>query len=164
MEAEAKHGSLKKTSGGTEILMQRIFAYPVAQVWAYLTEPSLLAQWLAPGKIESRVGGVARLDFSESGITIDSLVTEDVLQQVVAYSWSGPGEPSRPLRFSFHAVPDGTCLVLTLHIPDGEDAPRAAAGFEAHLEMLAAALEGVPIKFPFALFKELRSAYQQSPA
>jgi hypothetical protein len=47
-----------------------------------------------------------------------------------------------------------------LHVPAGEDAARAAAGFETHLEMLAAALEGVPIKFPFQLFKELRAAYQ----
>jgi len=79
---------------------------------------------------------------------------------VVAYSWSGPDEPLRPLRFALEEVPGGTQLQLTLRLPVGEDAPRAAAGFEAHLEMLAAALEGVPIKFPFQLFKEQRIAYQ----
>src|SRR3990167_8599049 len=48
---------------------------PVHEVWAALTEPDRLAQWLAPGRIELREGGVARLDFADSGIVIDSTVT-----------------------------------------------------------------------------------------
>lgn len=51
----------------------------------------------------------------------------------------------------------GVVLTLTLWIPEGEDAARACAGWDAHLEMLAAALEGVPINFPFEHFKARRS-------
>jgi hypothetical protein len=49
-------------------------------------------------------------------------------------------------------------------MPADEDAGRAAAGWEAHLEMLAAALEEVPIKFPFETFKAARDAYRQELA
>jgi hypothetical protein len=51
-------------------------------------------------------------------------------------------------------------LVLTLSVPDGEDAGRSAAGWAAHLEMLAAALAGAPIKFPFEVFKAARDSYR----
>jgi uncharacterized protein YndB with AHSA1/START domain len=153
-------GSFKESAEGTEILIERTFLHPIEYVWEMLTESPCLVQWLAPGRIEPRRGGLARLDFADSGIVIDSPVTEFVPFRAIAYSWSGPGEPSRPLRFRVEEVPAGTRLLLTLHVPKGEDAARAAAGFEAHLEMLAAALEGVPIKFPFQLFKDLRAAYQ----
>ena len=51
-------------------------------------------------------------------------------------------------------------LDLTLLMPASEDAGRSCAGWDAHLEMLAAALAGVPIKFPFELFKAARDAYR----
>jgi len=160
METIAKRGSITNGPSGTEIRIERVFAHPPAAVWSYLTESSSLAQWLAPGTIEPRIGGAARLDFADSGIVIDSEVTEFIPQKAVAYSWSSRSEPKRPLLFALESIPSGTRLRLCLTIPKDEDGPRAAAGFEAHLEMLAAALEGVPIRFPFALFKELRTFYQ----
>jgi uncharacterized protein YndB with AHSA1/START domain len=155
-----KSGSLTVGPGGTEARMTRSFAHPASYVWEMLTAPARLAEWLAPGTIEPKVGGTARLDFKDSGIVIDSTVTEFEPVRAVGYSWSGPREPLRPLRFRLEPVSDGTRLEVTLRVPRGEDAARSAAGFEAHLEMLAAALEGVPIKFPFQLFKELRAKYQ----
>ena len=45
--------------------------------------------------------------------------------------------------------------------PTGEDLAKACAGFDAHLDMLAAALEGVSIKFPFDVFVQARKAYAE---
>jgi hypothetical protein len=64
------------------------------------------------------------------------------------------------LRWEIDPAPAGAKLRLTMSVPDTEDAARAAAGFEAHLDMLEAALEGVPVKFPFPRFKALREAYK----
>ena len=160
-----KSGSLTVGANGIDARMTRNFAHPASYVWEMLTVPARLAEWLAPGTIEPKVGGKARLDFQDSGIAIDSAVTEFEPLKTVAYSWSSPGEPLRPLRFRLEQIkddsrPDGTRLEVSLRVPKGEDAARSAAGFEAHLEMLAAALEGVPIKFPFQLFKDLRAEYQ----
>jgi hypothetical protein len=49
---------------------------------------------------------------------------------------------------------------LTLRIPEDEDIARSCAGWEAHLMMLLAAIEGVPIKFPFERFQATREAYK----
>ena len=158
------HGTITAKGDSYEIRMERKFECGPGRVWEFLTRSAEIAQWLAPGKIEMRKGGTARLDFADSGIVIDSTVSDLRPPNMIEYSWSGPGEPLRPLRFETKIVPYGTALELTVRIPKSEDAPRTAAGFEAHLEMLAAALEGVPIKFPFPTFKALRDVYKAQMA
>lgn len=130
-----------------------------ANVWSYLTQPDRLPQWLAPGRIELEQGGAARLEFQDSGIVIDSRVTRCDAPRSLAYSWSSPGEPQRPVRWTLAPNGSGTHLTLELEIPAGEDMARAAAGWAAHLEMLAAAMAGAPMKFPFPTFKAAREAY-----
>lgn len=143
-----------------QVVLERTFEHAPARIWSLLTEPAELPQWLAPGAIELRAGGAARLDFGDSGVVIDSLVTAFDPGRLIEYSWSGPGQPTRPLRWEILPAGQGSRLRLTLRLPASEDAGRSAAGFEAHLEMLAAALEGVPIKFPFETFKTARDAYR----
>jgi uncharacterized protein YndB with AHSA1/START domain len=130
-----------------------------AEVWSFLTQPDRLPQWLAPGRIELEVGGAARLDFQDSGIVIDSRVTRCSAPRSLAYSWSGPGQPDRPVRWTLEADGARTHLALELEVPSGEDVARAAAGWAAHLEMLAAAIAGAPMKFPFPTFKAAREAF-----
>lgn len=153
-------GVLTKGDGFTEARLTRSFDHPHASVWAALTEPARLVEWLAPGEIAGAVGGPAKLNFVDSGIVIDSQVSAYEAPRLVEYSWSGPGEPLRPLRWEVEPQGEGSLLTLTLRTPDGEDVARSCAGWEAHLEMLAAALEGVPTKFPFERFKATREAYK----
>ncbi len=130
-------------------------------LWHMLTDPAGIAQWIAPGGIELRQGGAVQIDFQDSGIAIASTVLELDPGRLLAYSWSSGNEPARPLRWQLDEVPGGTRLTLTVHTPAGEDPAKACAGFEGHLEMLAGALEGVPIKFPFQLYLAARAAYNQ---
>jgi len=129
-------------------------------VWAALTVPAKFVSWLAPGDIDPRPGGVVKLNFPDSGIVIDSTISAFEAGRVLEYSWSGPGEPLRPIRFELGPTGAATGLVVTLSVPAEEDAARTAAGWAAHLEMLAAALAGAPIKFPFEVFKAAREAYR----
>jgi uncharacterized protein YndB with AHSA1/START domain len=129
-------------------------------VWAALTEPERLVDWLAPGEIELRPGGAVRLDFEQSGVVIDSQVLRLNPPTTLSYSWSRPGEPLRPIDWTLVADgEEGSRLTLCVQVPGGEDAARACAGWAAHLEMLAACLEGVPVKFPFETFQARRAAY-----
>ena len=140
--------------------LTRTIDHPPEVVWRALTEPATLAQWLAPGRIELQRGGAARLDFADSGTVIDSQVSAIEPGHVLEYSWSSAGEPLRPVRWELARDGAGTRLTLVQKTPAGEDPGRACAGWEAHLEMLQAALEGVPIKFPFESFKAARDAYR----
>jgi len=140
--------------------MTRISSYPPSAIWRALTESGMLAHWLAPGRIEPRLGGAVRLDFADSGTVIDCQVSAFEAGRVLEYSWSAPGEPQRPVRWELAASGDGSVLTLAVRTPPGEDPGRACAGWEAHLAMLAAALDGAPIPFPFERFKAAREAYR----
>lgn len=154
-------GLITRHSSTVEVTLIRHLDHSAGTVWALLTDSARLPEWLAPGEIELRVGGRARLDFVDSGTVIDSTVTAYEPEALLEYSWSGPGEPRRPVRWSLDIEGPQACrLTLTLTTPSDEDVGRGAAGWEAHLEMLAAALEGVPIKFPFERFKAARDAYR----
>ena len=153
-------GTITRTAHCFEARIERVFEHDQVAVWKMLTDPSLLPQWLAPGDLSLNKGGLAKLNFPESGTNVESVVTDVDPPRLIEYSWSSPGEPERPLRFEVDAVEGGAQLSLTLRIPNNEDIARACAGWESHLEMLAAALERVPIKFPFERFKTTREAYR----
>lgn len=160
-EDAAATGTIRKLDGGGfEGRLERTFeGHDRDAIWTMLTDAASLAQWLAPGTIEPRKGGRAHIDFHDSGIVIDSEVLAFDPPGVLAYSWSSGSEPARPLRWEITEADGGARLVLTVGTPASEDPAKACAGFEGHLEMLAAALEGVPIKFPFDLFIKARAAY-----
>jgi len=154
-------GRIEKTADTVVVTLTRHLDHAASTLWCFLTDPALLPQWLAPGEIDLRPGGRARLDFVDSGTVIDSLVSDCDPCAVLEYSWSSPGEPLRPVRWSLEVEGPHACkLTLRLTCPAEEDAGRGAAGWEAHMEMLEAALEGVPIRFPFESFKAARDAYR----
>lgn len=153
-------GRISRVGNRFEARIERALEHDQQAVWRMLTDSSLLPQWLAPGDLALSRGGAARLNFPESGTNVESVVTDVDPPRLIEYSWSSPGEPDRPLRWEAVAMPGGTRLSLTLGIPDSEDIARTCAGWEAHMEMFAAAMEGVPIKFPFERFKAAREAYR----
>ncbi len=157
-------GTLQRTPTGFEGQLTRQLDHDAVAVWRMLTDPLAMAQWLAPGSVEQRAGGTVRIDFADSGTVIDSRVSAFEDGRLLAYSWSSGSEPERPMRWELVPANGGTRLTLTLHIPAQEDAAKACAGFEGHLDMLAAALEGVPIKFPFQRFLQARGAYTEQLA
>lgn len=161
MSEDLKIGTLhKQTDGSFEGRLERVYqGHDRGQMWRMLTDAEAVAQWIASGTVDAHKGGRIHIDFQDSGTVIDSEVLECEPHKLFAYSWSSGDEPQRPLRWELDDVEGGTRLVLTVKVPAGEDAARACAGFEGHLEMLAGAIEGVPIQFPFDLFVKARAAY-----
>ena len=156
--------TFEREAGFVAAITTRRLDQPADAVWRMIAEPARVAEWLAPGRIELRVGGTVRLDFADSGTVIASEVSAFEDGRLVEFSWSQPGEPTRPVRIAL--APDGaaTGLTLTIRTPDGEDPARAAAGWAAHLAMLEAALAGAPIGFPFETFKAAREGYRAKVA
>lgn len=159
-KADEQPAVLHKTGDGWQGVLVRRFDHAPAEVWRLLTDPATLPQWLAAGTIELRKGGTVRIDFVDSGILIESTVLALEPGRELSYSWSKPGEPQRPLFWELAPDGSGTRLTLTVTLPGDEDIAKACAGFHAHLEMLAAALEGVPIRFPFEAYVAARKALQ----
>lgn len=155
-----KVGTLRAVEGRYEGKLERVLEHPRAEVWKVLTESDSLGKWLASGSIEQELGGAVKIDFADSGTVIDSRVSALEPGRLLSYSWSHGTEPERPLRWELEDADGNTRVTLTVRVPADEDAAKACAGFEAHLHMLAAVLEGVPIKFPFQLYVAAREAYK----
>lgn len=154
-------GSITKKNGYYEATLIRVIDHNIESVWSMLTEPARFVDWLAPGEIELREGGAAKLNFEDSGTVIDSVVSKYKKHSELEYSWSSKDEPLRPACWQLKDVDGSTQLTLILGVPDDEDIARSCAGWEAHLMMLLAAIEEVPIKFPFERFVSSREAYKQ---
>lgn len=152
-------GTIERTGDAYRARLVRDIEHAPATVWHMLVAPEALVNWLAPGCVDAQPGGSVRLDFEHSGTAIDSTVYAFEPHRVLEYSWSDRDGPLRPLRWELTPTAMGTRLTLTLRIPATEDIAKAAAGWDAHLEMLRAALEDVPIRFPADHFRAARSAY-----
>ena len=139
--------------------LSRSLPHDAALVWRTLTDPGRFPYWLAQGTIELRAGGEVRLEFAGSGTVINSSVTEYAEGRVLGFSWSSPAEPQRPVRLGLRQSGAHTELEVTLGLPAEEDITKHCAGWEAHLAMLAAAIDGAPIEFPFEIFMQAREAY-----
>ncbi|MCI3133837.1 SRPBCC domain-containing protein [Phenylobacterium aquaticum] len=74
-EAAEDLGVLDFFGDQAQATLTRVFDHPAPVVWAALTEPAKFVDWLAPGEIELKTGGRARLNFVDSGIVIDSVVS-----------------------------------------------------------------------------------------
>jgi uncharacterized protein YndB with AHSA1/START domain len=148
--------------------LTRRFDQAPGVVWRTMTDAESLSLWLAAGRIDLNLGGAVRLEFEGSGTVIDSEVLALEDGALLEFSWSNlgsqPGEPLRPVRWELAADGAGSRLTVTVKTPHGEDPGRACAGWEAHLAMLAAALAGAPIGFPFDVFKAAREGYKPKVA
>jgi hypothetical protein len=79
---------------------------------------------------------------------------------LLAYSWSAGDDPERPLEWRLEPEGENTRLTLTLSLPDDDLVPIACAGWDAHMEMLMAALEGISIHFPADRFRQARASFE----
>ena len=75
MSDEAELGTIKRARGCFEARLERFLEHDQRSVWAMLTDPARLPEWLAPGELALRKGGPAKLNFPESGTVIDSVVS-----------------------------------------------------------------------------------------
>jgi uncharacterized protein YndB with AHSA1/START domain len=123
----------------------REFDAPVAKVWAFLTDSSLLPEWYGDGLIEPREGGAVRLMAGH----IRGVVTGWRPEKFLGYTWNvfQPGEdvsawPISYLELALEEPGKGTKLTLTHRpIPDAMQ-KLTMIGWHTMLDMIASGLKG----------------------
>lgn len=159
LDTTAPWGTLQRQGQRVRARLSREIQHDPKRVWEMLTDSVYLTNWLAPGQIEQRLGGAVKIDFGMSGTTIDCRVKNFKLHELLEYSWSAGEDPERPIRWKLTPTEDGTLLELELELPDDDRVAISCAGWDAHLEMLMAALEGISIHFPRDRFQEARAVF-----
>ena len=151
-------GSISADAAATTLRFERRLAHAPELVWAALTESERLGEWLAAAVVEPGQGGSIELDFGEGGKERGTITVWDP-PRALAYEWEFTGEEPSHVRWQLASVDDGRATVLTLEhtrLSPGV-APDYGAGWHAHLDQLAAHLDGGSADWS-SRFEELRPA------
>jgi uncharacterized protein YndB with AHSA1/START domain len=142
----SRYGTVHKRPDGYQLRFERRLRHLEEQVWAALTSPAQLAQWLAPGEIELTLGGRVYLAFTDGGSVIDGRVTAIAPPRLLEFTWTDKDDDLGFVRWELIAEDGGTRLVLTHNLPESALAfgLPALAGWHSLLEHLVALLDGQP--------------------
>ena len=132
-------GTIQRDGQRRTVRHVRHFDATPEEVWAALTEPEQVTNWLAEMTIEPRAGG--RISFRwEGGQTETGEVRVFDPPQTFEYTWT-EGSLSH-VRFELSSGPAGTVLVLEHSLIPPDSAAGIGAGWHSHLEALEALLRG----------------------
>jgi len=142
------------------VRFERLLPGPIERVWDYLTKSEFLATWLASASGDWRKGAEVTLSFTFSAHDdcSDSICTGIVQDydppRLLSYTWqemdaAGQKRPASIVRFELSNDGPGVRLVLTHRKLAPGEISGFGAGWDSHLQYLAARLAGAPVK-PFA--------------
>ena len=63
--SDASLGEVTTTADALQVVFHRHYKKPIEKVWAAVTTPERLADWLAEAEIEMKVGGRIRLNWNK---------------------------------------------------------------------------------------------------
>lgn len=151
-------GSLRAVDGKAVVRMEDVFDTGIDDLWSALTDPQRLARWIARVEGDLQLGGQFRASFTSG--------------------WEGPGrvevcDPPRRLLVTMAQDQDDETVIEAELIPDGDrtrlvveerglpfnEAADHGAGWQAHVEDLAAHLAGRPRADWRTRWAELTPAY-----
>jgi uncharacterized protein YndB with AHSA1/START domain len=147
------------------------------RVWAYLTDSGKRRLWLAGGEMELAAGGRVehlfrhrelsaeptpeRFREMESSPTMLGEVTECDPPRLLAYSWPGDNGAS---EVTFELFPEGSNTVLVIthrRLADRQTMVMVAAGWDAHLGILADRMDEAEPRGFWSAFARLEPLYRQ---
>ena len=157
-------GEVRKVSDGYELVFERRLARPVAKVWAALTEPERIADWLANAEVDLKVGGRFELYWETHDYRIVGMIVELEPLAVIAWTWPDKQHPDSVVRWELFPDDGGCRLLLT---QTGLTAPplrSVAAGWHTHLEGLPGAVDGVNTPWRAEREREIGALYADLPS
>ena len=155
-DAATTDGILERADGGSRLRFERVLPHPPDAVWAALTEPERLADWLGRATLQPVRGGSFQLRWDETGAVMHGTVTAVDEPSLFAYK----GDPHGEVRFELSPDDgDGCRLVLRNHLPSTIRPENGLASWHLHLDALAAALEGRAEPWDRRRWEELRRRY-----
>ncbi|MDP3747457.1 MAG: SRPBCC family protein [Phenylobacterium sp.] len=147
-------------SGDTyEVTFERRIGKPIAKVWAAVTVPERIADWLAEAEVDLRVGGHYRLRFP-GGYGMDGVITALQPPQLLEYTWPDPEHPNSVVRVSLEADGEGCRLTLVQTALSRKVARGVVGGWHTHLEGLPGAAGGVRTAWTQVREDELLELYK----
>ncbi|AKU15072.1 SRPBCC family protein [Luteipulveratus mongoliensis] len=156
-------GSVRTVEGKAVVRMEDVYGTDIDDLWSALIDPDRLARWVARVDGDLRLGGMFEASFTsgwEGPGRVD--VCEPPHRLLVTMS---PGQDdSTVIEVELTPVGDETRMVLEERGLPIEHGPGHGAGWQAHVEDLAAYLAGRPTADWHTRWTELSPAYKEDGA
>lgn len=160
-------GTFEHAAEGMTVRFERRLPRPPEIVWAALTAPERLADWLGPAVFEPREGGRVNIFTDrEEALQVHGRVTEWDPPRSLGFTWRSADEPETRVRCELSPDgPDGTRLVFTHGPMERKWIALVLPGWHGHLEQLQALIEtGEPAASGMDRWRELQGAYVEAYA
>lgn len=161
-EAQETGAVFSREPDGGSFRIERTLAHPIERVWASLTEPDRLAEWLGEVEIEPRVGGRLRIVFTvvDPPAVLESVVDEIDPPQTLQFRFADGVGDDNLVRFELTAQGAGTRLALTqFRVPTDEELADNAGGWHVRIDMLEASLDHGVQEMPWSRVEALHARY-----
>jgi uncharacterized protein YndB with AHSA1/START domain len=130
------------TAGKRELVLTRRLAKPIEKVWAALTVPARLAEWMGWEWLSDlatplSLGGRFDYRFNNTDMISEGRVLRFEPPCLLEHSWFENQPPGAVVCWALEPDGEGCVLTLTHRFGAPDDAPRAAAGWTMILDQLA---------------------------
>lgn len=159
MSDEQDLGVVTEHADGHEIRFERFIARPVEKVWAAITTPERIADWLATAEVDLRLGGRFALKFTEPDYAFEGEIVEFDPPRLIAWTWPHEQHPNSVVRWELFPGPGGCRLVLSQSGMHPPHLVEVAAGWHALLESLPGAAGGPKVAWTMDREMALRPLY-----
>lgn len=140
---DARLGEVRRTGETYEVVFVRRLKKPIEKVWAALTLPERLADWLAKAQLDLRVGGRFELFWEAHDYRMAGTITELDPPRLIAWTWPDKNHSASIVRWELEPDGDGCRLTLTQSHLRAADLSGVVGGWHTHLEGLPGAADGI---------------------
>jgi uncharacterized protein YndB with AHSA1/START domain len=153
-------GEVRRTGETFELVFQRRLAKSVGKVWAALTVPERLADWLAHAEIDLRVGGRIELYWPTQDFRMKGVIVALEPPRLFTWTWPHENHPGSVVRWELEPDGEGCRLTLTQSALARPALIGVAAGWHTHLECLPGAGDGLDTPWRAEREREIKALYE----
>jgi uncharacterized protein YndB with AHSA1/START domain len=149
----------RTTDGRATVRMEDVYDTDIDDLWAALTEPARLARWIVEVEGDLRVGGLVHARFTSSFEGACRIDRCDAPRRLTVTSLPGTDEAT-VIEATLEPAGDTTHLVIEERGLPVDEVAAHGAGWQAHVEDLAAHLRGRSAADWRTRWQELLPAYR----
>src|SRR5208337_5665038 len=128
-------GTFDRHGGTVDLRYERHYPRPVETVWAALTEPARLADWLGQALVEPHVGGRYEL-FTDRSRPMTGRILTWQPPSLLEFTWDTGDAPASVVRCELTPDGDGTRLLFVHNGIGSVWIGLVLPGWHVHLERL----------------------------
>lgn len=151
-------GTFERNGDDVDLRYERYFPNTIETVWAALTDPERLGDWMGPARVEPRLGGCYELFIDRARPMTGRILTWEP-PRLLEFSWDFGDEPPSVVRCELASDGEGTRLVFVHKSIGFAWIGLVLPGWHVHLERLASLLRGEAQPLSTERWREMQSVY-----